>query len=89
MLFTIAKKKRTILVLIFTPITQRLELYFLLGISASMSCNKFVIYFWVLQADSKSEGGLSKENGKVGHDGAQDVSIIVAYYLFTLNPSVL
>ncbi|KAG2609584.1 hypothetical protein PVAP13_4KG051000, partial [Panicum virgatum] len=23
-------------------------------------------------ADSKSEGGLSKENGKVGHDGAQD-----------------
>jgi len=42
-----------------------------------------------MQADSKSEGGLSKENGKVGHDGAQDVSIIVAYYLFTLNPSVL
>jgi len=42
-----------------------------------------------MQADSKSEGGLSKENDKVGHDGAQDVSIIVAYYLFTLNPSVL
>jgi hypothetical protein len=53
-----------------------------------MSCKKFMIYFWVVQAASESDGGLSKENDKVGHDGAEDVSIIVAYYLFMLNPSV-